>query len=210
LAFWPGPRSGVTVVDADTHDEIVLADSQLRHDKSPFIVITGGGYHAWYRHGGERRKIRPDPNQPIDILGGGLVIAPPSHVAKGEYQIIQGTLDDLGRLPPIYAALDGLMSDNAPIPKGKRDNSLFRLGLEQAKHVDDFATLLDAMRTRNMDCQPPLADDVVVAKAMSAWRYEQEGRNLAGRGRAVVLSHTFIDWAISSLLRVSFEYPNKK
>jgi hypothetical protein len=51
--------------------------------------------------------------------------------------------------------------------------------------VDDFESLLDAMRTRNMYCQPPLADDVVVAKAMSAWRYEQEGRNLVGRGRAV-------------------------
>jgi excisionase family DNA binding protein len=67
----------------------------------------------------------------------------------------------------------------------KRDNSLFRFGLEQAQHVDDFESLLDAMRTRNMYCQPPLADDVVVAKAMSAWRYEQEGRNLVGRGRAV-------------------------
>ena len=197
FGFLAGQRSGVTVLDVDTHDEVVLADSQLRHGKSPFIVITGGGYHAWYRHGGERRQIRPDLNTPIDILGGGLVIAPPSQVAKGEYRIIQGTLDDLERLPPIHGVVDGLRSANAPIPEGKRDNSLFRLGLEQAKHVDDFATLLDAMRTRNMDCQPPLADDVVVAKAMSAWRYEQEGRNLVGRGRAVVLSHEFIDRLIA-------------
>jgi hypothetical protein len=193
FGFMAGRRSGVTVLDVDIHDDIVLADSQLRHGKSPFIVMTGNGYHAWYRHGGERRQIRPDPNTPIDILGGGLVIAPPSQVAKAEYQIIQGTLDDLGCLPPIHAALDGLRSDNAPIPEGKRDNSLFRFGLEQAQHVDDFESLLDAMRTRNMDCRPPLADDVVVAKAMSAWRYEQEGRNLVGRGRAVVLSHSTID-----------------
>ena len=34
-----------------------------------------------------------------------------------------------------------------PIPTGKRNNTLFRYGLEQASHADDYETLLDVMRT---------------------------------------------------------------
>ena len=44
-----------------------------------------------------------------------------------------------------------------------------------------------------MDCEPPLPDDVIVTTAKSAWRYEQEGKNLVGRGRAVVTPHWVVD-----------------
>jgi Bifunctional DNA primase/polymerase, N-terminal len=108
FGFGLGKRSGVTIVDIDTHNDAVLADAQRQYGSSPIIVQTGGGYHAWYKHRGERRLIRPDPDKPIDILGGGFVIAPPSRVAKGEYRIIQGSLDDLDHLPLLHQVLDGL------------------------------------------------------------------------------------------------------
>lgn len=44
-----------------------------------------------------------------------------------------------------------------------------------------------------MDCEPPLPDDVIVATAKSAWRYQQEGKNLVGCGRSVVMPHLVID-----------------
>jgi len=44
-----------------------------------------------------------------------------------------------------------------------------------------------------MDCEPPLPDDVIIATANSTWRYEQDGRNLVGRGRAVVTPHSVVD-----------------
>ena len=44
-----------------------------------------------------------------------------------------------------------------------------------------------------MDCEPQLSDDVLISTAKSAWRYEQEGRNLVGRGRSVVTPHAVID-----------------
>ena len=44
-----------------------------------------------------------------------------------------------------------------------------------------------------MDCEPQLADDALISTAKSAWRYEQEGRNLVGRGRSVVTPHSVID-----------------
>ena len=43
-------------------------------------------------------------------IGAGLAIAPPSIVAKGQYQIIQGHLDDLDRL-----RLCGSLKTGSPI-----------------------------------------------------------------------------------------------
>ena len=98
----PLARAGITVLDVDTPDERVLADAMSKHGPSPFIVRSGSGnWQAWYRNGGEGRRIRPDPSVPVDILGAGYVVAPPSKAAKGACQIIQGSLDDLPDLPPI-------------------------------------------------------------------------------------------------------------
>ena len=196
FGFQLGPRSQITALDVNSQDETILADALNDHGDTPFIVRTGGGYHAYYSYGGERRHIRPYHNKPIDILGGGFVVAPPSISEKGAYQIIAGTLDDLADLPPIQAVLDDLRAEGR-IPEGKRNDTIFRFALEQARHSDTYDALLDVMRTRNMDCEPQLSDDVIISTAKSAWRYEQEGRNLVGRGRSVVTPHAVIDELIS-------------
>jgi Bifunctional DNA primase/polymerase, N-terminal len=108
FGFGPGARSKLTILDVDTPDEGALIEAQERFGQSSVIVQTPGGFHAYYRHRGERRHIRPEPDRPWDILGGGYVIAPPSQVAKGEYQFIHGTLDDLKNLPSLSGFLDGL------------------------------------------------------------------------------------------------------
>jgi hypothetical protein len=192
FAFQLGPKSQITALDVDSQDEAIFADALAYHGDTPFIVRTGGGYHAYYSYAGERRLIRPYNDKPVDILGGGFVVAPPSISRKGPYQIISGTLDDLANLPPMHVVLDSLMAE-ARIPEGKRNKTLFRFALEQARHSDTYDALLDVMRTRNMDCEPPLADDVIISTAGSAWRYEQEGRNLVGRGRSVVTPHSVVD-----------------
>jgi Bifunctional DNA primase/polymerase, N-terminal/Primase C terminal 1 (PriCT-1) len=192
FGFQLGPKSRITALDIDSQDEAILADALTNHGDTPFIVRTGGGYHAYYSYAGERRLIRPYNDKPVDILGGGFVVAPPSVSLKGTYQIISGTLDDLAHLPPIHVVLDALRADER-IPEGRRNDSLFRFALEQARHADTYDALLDVMRTRNMNCEPPLPDDVIIATAKSAWRYEQDGRNLVGRGRSVVTPHSVID-----------------
>jgi Bifunctional DNA primase/polymerase, N-terminal/Primase C terminal 1 (PriCT-1) len=192
IGFQVGPRSQITVLDIDTDNEGILADALSEHGETPFLVRTGGGYHAYYRYSGEHRRVRPYANKPIDVLGGGYVVAPPSLSGKGQYQIIAGSLDDLGNLSPLHAMLDRVRTE-ARIEEGRRNNTIFRLALEQARHCDTFETLLDVMRTRNMDCEPPLAEDVITSTARSAWRYEQEGRNLVGRGRSVMTPHSVVD-----------------
>jgi hypothetical protein len=191
FGFPLGPRSGLTILDVDTKDKGVLHEAQSRYGETPYLVETGGGYHAYYRYGGERRHIRPwGPDLPIDVLGNGYAVGAPSVAAKGQYKIIHGTLDDLKTLPPLSVMLDELRK---PIPEGRRNQSLFRTSLEQAAHADDFETLMDVMRTRNMDCTVPLTESELEAAAHSAWKYEREGRNLLGRGKAVVMSHDVID-----------------
>ncbi len=77
LACMAGKRNKLTVVDVDAHGtegERLLDDAQRDYGASRFIVRTGsGGFHAYYRHNGEGRRIRPDPLNPIDVLGGGVV-----------------------------------------------------------------------------------------------------------------------------------------
>ena len=55
IGFPLGPRSDVTIMDVDIKDPSLLVDVQARYGGSPFIVETGGGYHAYYKYGGERR-----------------------------------------------------------------------------------------------------------------------------------------------------------
>src|SRR5215470_18436876 len=85
LACMAGPHNKLTILDIDAdgaNGERLLADAQCAYGRSKFIVLTGrGGFHAYSRHNGEPRKVRPDPSQPIDLLGGGMVVLPPSRAA---------------------------------------------------------------------------------------------------------------------------------
>ena len=193
LGFMCGRRSGITPLDIDCKDERVLADALDRHGKTPVVARSGSGnFQAWYKHNGERRQIRPWPELPIDILGGGFVVAPPSHVEKGNYQFVQGSLDDLAHLPHLHglpANVNGHTGSAAPqsnernerIREGARNTNLWKHCMRTARHCDDFVALLDVARTRNAEFYPPLGDDEVVKAATSAWDYTERGENRFGR-----------------------------
>lgn len=119
LACMAGPRNKLTVVDIDARGaegERLLADVQREIGTAKVIVRTGGGgFHGYYRHAGEGRRIRYDPRRPIDLLGGGQVVLPPSRGSKGNYEIIQGTLDDLATLTSIRHDVATLPMDGGGI-----------------------------------------------------------------------------------------------
>jgi hypothetical protein len=106
LGYMTNARNRISVLDYDDTSEDGFADALNRHGGTPLKIRTASGkFHAIYRSNGEIRKIRafgkyPDA-PPVDILGiGGYVVAPPSEIpGKGTYQIIEGSLDDLDRLP---------------------------------------------------------------------------------------------------------------
>jgi hypothetical protein len=205
----PLRRARLTVLDVDTTDEKVLADALDRYGKTPFVVQTAsGGFHAYFRHGGEGCHVRPWPGVPIDVLGDGFVIAPPSQVEKGPYRVIQGGLDDLDNLPPIrnLALNDNLvLNDNiAPaqdtperIAKGERNKALFRFCMERVRTCGSFDELLEHAKGFALNALSPLPEpippDEIRSVAASAWSYEEQGANFVGTGRLVVFRHDEVD-----------------
>ena len=116
LGFVTNERNGLSIIDIDTTDEQVVADALVRHGDTPMIARTASGKaHIYYRHNGERRRIRPWDGLPIDLLGaGGLVVAPPTVVTRGRYEFIQGTLDDISRLPAMRGLRPDMYVDDSP------------------------------------------------------------------------------------------------
>ena len=189
LACMAGERNKLTVIDIDAHGaegERLLANMQCTYGASRFIVSTGsGGFHAYYRHNGESRRIRPDPRKPVDLLGGGVVVLPPSRGVSRHYEIIHGNLEDLAALTPIRHVIRPptvpVHHADAVIVEGRRNSELFRILMRAAHHCDDLESLIDVARTRNAECLPPLDDAEVVKIAMSAWGYTERGQNRFGQ-----------------------------
>jgi hypothetical protein len=136
IAFMAGARNGITALDIDAPGEKPLQRALERHGYSAVIVQTARGkHHVWYRYNGERRAVRPEPGNEIDILGDGMVTAPPSHGPKGDYQFIAGSLDDLRRLPIMRNVPERALPPSAPLAQIRqprttgRNDALFRCAL---------------------------------------------------------------------------------
>jgi hypothetical protein len=191
-------RARVTVLDVDTTDPSVLAQLQDRFGESRLVVQTATGkYHAYYQNDGEDRRIRPDPTLPFDILGAGLVIAPGSVCDIGEYRIIKGELEDLGRLTPMNERAAPYRSAGQPQPANEnsrrlragqgRNDALFNYSMEQASYCDDVTALYDVARSyADREFEDLMTDAEVLRVATSAWGYESHGTNWKGRKEKVV------------------------
>jgi Bifunctional DNA primase/polymerase, N-terminal len=193
LGFMAGQRSRLTVLDIDTTNEAILADALSRHGPTPFIVRTfSGKHHAYYRHDGEPRLIRPwGPDLPIDVLGGGMVVAPPSQSEKGSYRIIQGSLEDLSALPVIRGLSEFRHADDKPEKShsdvGVRNTSLFTHCMTKAHTCKDCDALLDIAIEFNSELRPPLGRLEVTTVVQKAWNYQISGRNFVGKGHIVAI-----------------------
>jgi hypothetical protein len=176
--FVAGPRNRITILDIDSPEERLRDDMLAKYGATPLVVLTpSGGRHCYFRHNGEKRLIRPLEN--VDILGAGNVVAAGSVVPKGKYRIERGTLDDLDRLPPMrrVQTIDAVSS----IPKGARNDAVFKRLLREVHYCDDLEALLDSARTLNMNCMPPMSDAEVVVIAKKVWALHISGRNWVGR-----------------------------
>jgi Bifunctional DNA primase/polymerase, N-terminal len=208
FGFPCGTSSNITLIDIDTKDEKVLADALATYGETPVISRTpSGGHHAWYRHSGERRRIRPLRDLPIDILGGGYAVAPPSQVARGTYEFIQGGLDDLNRLPTLRStAVAPAVITTADTPVAWREmrtgdgrnNELFRYCLAAAPDCRTLEQLIDQAKAANQHFKEPIMDLIEIEKsARQAWKYQLEDRNFLVRPR-VQLAHDIVDAVAAS------------
>ena len=198
FGFLAGARNGITVLDVDIPDRAVLDAAIERHGEPRLIVQTASGkFHAYYRHNRERRGIRAWGDElPIDLLGGGVVVAPPSVVEGHRYQIIRGNLDDIRNLTTLRGIEGRLYEERkttqatAPadarrhpekVRQGRRNKWLWTWCMKAAHHCDDLDALIDVALTKNEECEPPLEEKELMTVVQSAWGYTQEGRNRFGQ-----------------------------
>jgi Bifunctional DNA primase/polymerase, N-terminal len=188
-----GPK--ITICDIDVADDSEVDKAIERHGSTKIIVRTASGkYHLWYRYNGEKRLVRPwGKNVPIDILGDGMVVAPPSVGPKGGYEFIKGGLEDLERLPPMRGIDDlkkAKTTAQAEVPKreasealkravreGERNEYLFRACLKHAIQCYAVHHLMEFAMTLNATFDPPLSDSEAMGCALHAWQLNDRGRN---------------------------------
>jgi hypothetical protein len=186
LGFWCGHFNRLTVVDVDSAADAELQYALDTFGPSPIIVRTASGkHHAYYRHDGERRRIRPIPGHAIDILGeGGLAVAPPSVRSDGgRYEFVRGGLSDLANLPKmrgnVLQKLEPAPAANPAAivaPIGGRNDALFRLALSWAHDAESQDDLLAQLRKANAELATPLPDSEVQRAVTSAWGYKVKNR----------------------------------
>jgi hypothetical protein len=196
-----GTRNRFTVIDErGAVGERLLADVQRQFGESKVVVRTGSGsFHAYYRHNGEGRKIRPDPRKPIDLIGGGPIVLPPTRGFRSNYEIIHGKVEDLATLEPIRAksapAADFI--DLRSARKGWRDKKFWPHIARQAHIVKSLDELIAIAREMNELMAEPWSDteaeSEIVKKCKYWWDKTQKGENWYGVGKYVRATHAEID-----------------
>jgi hypothetical protein len=181
LGIIMGKPSGITEIDVDGVGDAWTSRAIEQFGETPIIILTASGKSKlWYRHNGEGRHIRPFVGQPIDILGSGFTIAPPSYREDlaTSYIFLAGGLDDLDRLPSIQPQAFERAAEG--VSRGQRNDALWRYCMAQARHCDDVEALIDVAGTWASAFPDPLSSAEIVRCARSAWKYETEGRNFLG------------------------------
>jgi hypothetical protein len=192
LGFMCGSHNRLTVVDIDSPADSELQHTLATYGDSPIIVSTpSGGRHVYYAHNDEPRKIRPDAGRPIDMLGGGLCLAPPSTRPSGaSYAWLRGGLADIanGNLPKIRSGALQKPRDverlavGPRVQKGERNAQLFRYCRQIVGYCDDLDALIDAARTwADGKCAEPLPEAEIVRTANSVFKFQG--------GRKQVMQH---------------------
>jgi hypothetical protein len=212
IGFACGPRSGITDVDVDAPDPELLQETLRRHGESPIVIQTASGkFHIWYRHNGERRSVRKlaslswGRDVPIDILGGGLSVAPPTTNSKGQYRFVRGSLEDVQHLPTLRG-LDTTTADlvlpddvrneeyqdtsagalNGKTREGERNNTLFSACLKHARQAREFNAVLRFAMEMNAQFEPPLSEAEATQCAVNAWNRHDRNRNFFGSRSFVI------------------------
>lgn len=207
-AVWAGKRNGLTIVDIDSSDPTVARDAIDRFGDTPLKVETASrGLHLYFAHRGEGRRVRPfgTDDLPLDVIGNGLCVLPPSAREAGDgkcaggYRIVQGSLDDLGRLPVIRdGALPPVRACNpsrrtepdnrtGAAQQGSRNDALFRYGRRVGRSFETEAELMECLLAKNATFTPPLPFSEVANVTANVWRYRMRGTLFGTGSQAAVI-----------------------
>jgi hypothetical protein len=193
IAKFPEANVGLIdgpIVRVDVDDPLLIEDATGWFGDTPIKVGTpSGGVHLWYASRGEPRQTKIH-GLPIDILGrGGFGVAPPSIVeGRGEYVFMEGSLDDIERLP--YMRSDMLLKQPAAnsnvamlhtmVDGSGRNNELWKRAMRAARGAENEHHLRLILNGFNNEFLEPLGEGELDRIAQSAWGYQTTGRNRYG------------------------------
>lgn len=187
-----GRASNLVVLDVDR------AETLGGWQPETLSANTGRGMHFYFLDEGRSLKNSVAKLGPgLDVRGeGGFVVAPPSRHENGSgYQ----WLDPGQELSPAPLWL----VQGRPIPRGQRNDGLFKIGAAMQGRGADERTILEELRRENDErCVPPLPGMEVEKIAGSVSRYEQKS-GISGMPIAALLARERVepDWIIPGLLK---------
>jgi hypothetical protein len=182
-----GAVSRVVVLDVDGDEGRESLRQQGGVPLTP-ISITGRGMHIWFAHPGRMVANFAGRVPGLDLRGdGGYVVAPPSlHASGSEYYWeiapweatlaqMPGWLDDL-----VGGSVQGSIRDPlrlcGDIPKGRRNDSLFRLARScRARGLSEPGTLAALNVENETRCRPALSQHEVRSLVSHAYRLPDRG-----------------------------------
>lgn len=199
IAVATGSGSGLLVLDIDPRNggDDTLAGLEKLHGKLPATRASrtgGGGSQKFFRFPGGRSKIAGAnglfPGIDIKCDGGYVVLPPSKHPSGGRYSWVGE--HEIAEVPAWL--LDALDAQSRPgrsvaakavgeriIPEGSRNKELARVAGQMQRFGMDPETILDAvLRENEKKCQPPLAEDEVVALVASITHYAPDNSVILG------------------------------
>lgn len=197
-----GGKGRLVVIDIDGEEGFealgVERVKDLKNESVP-CVRTGRGFHYYFKSE-TPIKTKPGFMNKVDIKAeGGYVVAPPSLHAVGrryeQINIISNSLPNIpswmlngrdvsGKVPAINA-ISTTAIGAACIPKGLRNNTLFKNACSLKRQAVPQDTALETLSTINtIKCDPPLPEHELKNLLASAYKYEYPTFNCTDLGNA--------------------------
>ena len=202
--WWQHPNAnvglstnGLLAVDDDTGGKWPSDPEQaLSMAEAPMQRTPRGGRHWMFRGDNRFRNTTSKIVPNVDTrANGGYIVVAPSIVNGKPYEWLQPLDVQPEFLPePPQWIVDALADRKAEphegngqpggtIPKGQRNATFARLAGSMRRQGADVGTIVEALRARNRQCQPPLPDDEVKRIAESIGRYEPADKGRPSEGR---------------------------
>lgn len=200
IGLMTGGGNRLTVVDVDDAAEDSLRSACERFGNTPVIARTGGGWHLFYEHNGEKNGQDIDREGfgfRVDIRGAGgfVVVAPSLHKSGRKYRWHRGGEGGLFDLPRVdtgslIVAANVNRTASGRVKEGARTEALmaeFRRIRPLCQSVEDAVSSLLRFRDAWLDLSDaPYSDAEVRKVALSCWQSYDFRKASAGRQHAYV------------------------
>lgn len=183
-----GEITGLLVLDVDNKNGVSGSDSlkalieeygELPNTRQH--LTPSGGYHLIYKYSGSNVPCTVGNLGPgLDVRSnGGYIVAPPSVIGDSRYEVVNpdtplaNAPEWLVKFACEKKAVEKKSVKVAIIPEGKRNDHIFKYGLDCKQQGINLEEAIQMALTENERCAPPLPESEVIKTISSAYNYEK-------------------------------------